>query len=80
MATVEKKKKFRRRKVCKFCANPEAKINFHDGQTLSMFVSDKGKIVSRRISGTCSKHQREMSRAIKRSRNIAVLSFSADTI
>ena len=70
-----KKKKFRRKKVCRICANSEVKINYKDAYSLSFFVTDKGKIVSRRISGICYGHQRELGKAIKRARNIALLPF-----
>jgi len=71
----DKKKKFKRRKVCRICTNPEIAISYRDLRTLTYFVSDKGKIVSRRISGICAKHQRQLSKAIKRSRNLALMPF-----
>ena len=70
-----KKRKPRRKKICRVCSNPEMNINYKDAKTLSYFISDKGKIVSRRISGICSKHQRELGRAIKRARNIALVPY-----
>ena len=76
MPVPDKKKKFRRKKVCRFCANKDMKFSHKDAQTLSFFISDKGKIISRRISGTCAQHQRDLSRAIKRARNIALLPFN----
>lgn len=70
-----KKKKFRRKKFCRICANPEIKLNYKDTRLLSYFITDKGKIVSRRISGICCKHQRNITNCIKRARNIALLPF-----
>lgn len=72
--------KFRRggrRKVCRFCADSEMKIDYKDPTTLRYFLTERGKMIPRRISGNCSKHQRELSLAIKRARNIALLPFTA---
>ncbi|HHV39368.1 MAG TPA: 30S ribosomal protein S18 [Tepidimicrobium sp.] len=72
-------RKFRpRRRVCSFCANKIETIDYKDVNTLKKYVTDRGKILPRRISGNCSKHQRELTRAIKRSRQIALLPYSAD--
>ena len=68
---------FRRRKVCKFCADKIDDINYKDVRMLSAFVAERGKIVPRRISGVCAPHQRRLSDAIKKARNIALLPFSA---
>ncbi|MBI5039156.1 MAG: 30S ribosomal protein S18 [Nitrospirae bacterium] len=67
---------FYRRRVCKFCVEKIPLIDYKDIQTLRGFVSDRGKIIPRRISGTCAKHQRELMTAIKRARNIAFLPFT----
>ena len=67
---------FRRRKVCRFCAEPEAPIDYKDTNLLRLFISERGKIVPRRISGTCAKHQRAMSVAIKRARILALVPFA----
>ncbi|NLJ78512.1 MAG: 30S ribosomal protein S18 [Tissierellia bacterium] len=72
-------RKFRpRKRICNFCANKIATIDYKDVNTLKKYVTDRGKILPRRISGNCSKHQRELTRAIKRSRQIALLPYSAD--
>jgi small subunit ribosomal protein S18 len=71
----DKKKRFQRKKVCHFCADKIPFIDYKDTKTLRSFVTDRGKIVPRRISGSCAKHQRELATAIKRSRNIALLPF-----
>jgi small subunit ribosomal protein S18 len=68
-----KKRPFQRRKVCRFCADKQITIDYKDPRTLRYFISERGKIIPRRISGNCSKHQREITEAIKRARNIALL-------
>jgi small subunit ribosomal protein S18 len=67
---------FARRKVCRFCADKQVPIDYKDPQTLKYFITDRGKIVPRRISGNCAKHQRKVSLAIKRSRMIALMPFT----
>ena len=71
-----KKKFFRRRKVCSFCADKNLSIDYKDPNLLARFITERGKIVPRRISGVCSKHQRSLSLAIKRSRVLALLPFT----
>ena len=65
-----------RRKVCQFCANKTTSIDFMDGETLKKYVSENGKILPRRMTGTCAIHQRELTTAIKRARQLAVLPFT----
>jgi small subunit ribosomal protein S18 len=72
-----KKQYFRRKKVCRFCVDKIDDINYKDVRLLSAFVSERGKIVPRRISGVCTPHQRRLSEAIKQARNIALLPFAA---
>ena len=67
---------FRRRRVCKFCAEKSESIDYKDTQTLRYFLTERGKIVPRRISGNCARHQRLLTDAIKRSRMIALLPFT----
>lgn len=67
---------FSRRKVCKFCADKNVPIDYKDPQTLKYFITDRGKIVPRRISGNCAKHQRKVALAVKRSRMIALMPFA----
>ncbi|MFP4016003.1 MAG: 30S ribosomal protein S18 [Halanaerobiales bacterium] len=64
-----------RSKSCFFCANKEKEIDYKDIRTLQRFVTDRGKIVPRRITGTCAKHQRAITREIKRARAIALLPY-----
>lgn len=66
---------FHRRKVCKFCTDSNMKIDYKDPGTLRHYVSEKGKIIPRRITGNCAGHQRELTIAIKRARAIALLPF-----
>ncbi len=67
-------KGFFKKKVCKFCAQ-KLVINYKDADTLRRFVTDRGKILPRRITGSCAKHQRELAVAIKRSRALAMLPY-----
>ena len=69
---------FRRRKVCKFCADKIDYVDYKDVKLLSSFVPERGKILPRRMFGTCAEHQRKLTLAIKRARNIALLPFAAD--
>ncbi len=75
-----RKAAYHRRKVCRFCADSSLAIDYKDFKTLRMFTTERGKIIPRRISGNCAKHQRMVSSAIKRSRNIALLPFTTSTI
>ncbi len=70
-------RRFRRRKICAFCADKSLSIDYKQPHILRKFVTDRGRIVPRRISGTCAKHQRRLSRAIKRARILAFLPFTA---
>jgi len=65
-----------RRKVCRFCADRELNIDYKDVKTLRNFVTERGKIIPRRIYGTCAKHQRELTEAVKRARQIALLPYT----
>ena len=67
----------RRRRVCRFCADKSIKIDYKDPQGIRYFITDRGKIVPRRISGNCARHQRQVCLAIKRARNIALMAFTA---
>lgn len=66
---------YHRRKVCRFCADKEMTIDYKDTRGLRYFITERGKIIPRRISGTCAKHQRALTLAIKRARMIALLPF-----
>ena len=67
---------FRRKKVCKFCTEKIDAIPYRDVRLLQGFVAERGKIVPRRLTGVCTKHQRRLTRAIKQARNIALLPFA----
>ncbi len=68
-----------RRKVCKLCLDKIRHVDYKDEKLLRRFVTDRGKIVSRRISGTCSRHQIQLSRAIKRARILAMVPYVGET-
>lgn len=68
-------KKFQRRRFCKFCAEKSPFIDYKDVRTLRAYLTERGKILPGRTTGTCAKHQRELTTAIKRARNIALLPF-----
>lgn len=68
----------RRRKVCQFCADKTKEIDYKDVDTLKKFVTERGKILPKRITGTCAMHQREVTRAIKRARIVALLPYTQD--
>ncbi len=67
---------FGRRKVCRFCAEKGLKVDFKDSNTLKYYVTERGKIIPRRISGNCAKHQRQVAVAIKRARMVAMLPYT----
>jgi small subunit ribosomal protein S18 len=67
-----------RRRGCTYCSDEAQKIDYKDPQALRYFVTERGKIVPRRISGACAKHQREIQIAVKRARNIALLPFTSN--
>ncbi|MBU0513285.1 MAG: 30S ribosomal protein S18 [Proteobacteria bacterium] len=78
MANIRKKRRsYHRRKVCRFCADGTMVIDYKDYRTLRYFTTERGKIIPRRISGNCAKHQRELTTAIKRARLLALLPFTA---
>ena len=68
----------RRKKVCIFCEDKIAYIDSKDSAKLRKFISERGKILPRRISGTCAKHQRDVNTAIKRARQVALLPYICD--
>ncbi len=66
---------YQRRKICRFCVDNGFEINYKNPKSLKQFITERGKIIPRRITGTCAKHQRQLTLAIKRSRQIALLPF-----
>lgn len=65
----------KRKKVCIFCADKVAYIDYKDTKKLTKFISERGKILPRRISGACAKHQRQITVAIKRARHVALMPY-----
>lgn len=81
----DKKKKrkprpLNRRRQCRFCADKKLVIDFKDGKALTAFTTERGKLVPRRISGNCAKHQREVTEAIKRARILALIPYTATQV
>jgi len=74
-----KKRIFHRKRVCRFCTDSEMIIDYKDVKVLRNFVTERGKIIPRRIFGTCASHQRQVCEAIKRARQIALLPYSGNT-
>ncbi len=71
----QNKKIFNRRKICRFCVDDGLTMSYKDPKALKQFITERGKIIPRRITGTCAKHQRELSTTIKRARHIALLPY-----
>ena len=67
-----------RKRVCSFCSDKEVKIDYKDVARLRKYITERGKILPRRISGNCAKHQRQLTVAIKRARNVALLPYTAE--
>ena len=68
----------RRKKVCQFCADKNATIDYKDVETLKKFITERGKLLPRRVTGTCSIHQRDITTAVKRARIAALLPYVAE--
>lgn len=69
----------RRRKICRFCENKITYIDHKDERIMRRFVNERGKLISRRISGNCAKHQRKLTLAIKRARVLAIMAFASES-
>ena len=67
-----------KKKVCMYCADKNLELDYKDAEKLKKFISEKGKILPRRVTGLCAKHQREVTVAVKRARQIAILPFTAE--
>lgn len=76
--TQKRRRSFFSQKICRFCSDNIEHINFYDIKLLKPLISERGKMVPSRISGTCAKHQRKLTEAIKRARNIALLPFTVE--
>ncbi|XOF35117.1 MAG: 30S ribosomal protein S18 [Candidatus Electrothrix sp. YB6] len=73
-----RRKVFYRRKVCRFCTDKEIVIDYKDAGTLKNFVTERGKIIPKRIYGTCAPHQRQLTEAIKRARHLALIPYTGN--
>lgn len=78
MARQEQQNK--KRRSCRFCDNDETYIDYKDERRLSRFISEQGKIIPKRITGNCAKHQRQLVQAIKRARHLALMPFVSESI
>jgi small subunit ribosomal protein S18 len=78
MARQEQQNK--KRRSCRFCDNDETYIDYKDERRLSRFISEQGKIIPKRITGNCAKHQRQLVQAIKRARHLALIPFVSESI
>lgn len=67
-----------RKKVCAFCKDKNKKIDYKDTETLKTFISERGKILPRRVTGACAAHQREITLAVKRARQVALLPYQVN--
>ncbi len=76
MAIQKKKGRFMRRKVCRFCEDKVEFVDYKDGKLLRMYLTERGKIIPRRISGNCAGHQRILSMALKRARQMALMPYT----
>ena len=74
-----KKRIFQRKRVCRFCTDSEMVLDYKEVKVLRNFVTERGKIIPRRIFGTCASHQRQVCEAIKRARHLALLPYSGNT-
>ena len=75
---IKKNRGRRKKRVCQFCYEKATTIDYKDGNKLKKFISERGKILPRRMTGTCSKHQRTLTVSIKRARHIAILPYTLD--
>lgn len=74
------RRRFQRKKFCRFCANKELIVDYKNIATLRHFITERGKIIPRRISGTCAKHQRALTRELKKARLMALIPFTTTQI
>ena len=77
-AAARKRRRFLRKKICRFCADKLALIDYKDVRRLRNLVTERGKIIPRRISGNCAGHQRQLTTAIKRARHLALMPFTLE--
>lgn len=77
---MARRKALQKKRICRFCADAELVIDYKDPKTLKYFTTERGKIIPRRISGNCAKHQRRVTIAIKRARQMALLPYIGQTV
>lgn len=77
---MELKVKLQKKRVCRICDGKDKYIDYKDDRRLSKFINEQGKIIPKRITGTCAKHQRKLVTAIKRARHIALVPYVSDTV
>ena len=77
---AKQEQQIKKRRTCRFCESKEIYIDYKDEKRLIRFISEQGKVIPKRITGTCAKHQRQLVQAIKRARHLALLPFVSDTI
>ena len=78
MEKMRRQTSIRRKKVCPFCADKISKIDYKDADLLNKYITERGKIIPKRMSGVCAIHQRELASAIKRARILALLPYARD--
>ncbi len=78
MSFDKKRGMSKRRKVCQFCSDKDATITYKDVDKLKKFITERGKILPRRVTGTCALHQRDVTKAVKRARIVALLPYTTD--
>jgi small subunit ribosomal protein S18 len=76
-ARRRERREYTKKKICRFCTDSSLKIDYKNYRLLRSFITERGRIIPRRISGNCAKHQRELTREIKRARHVALLPFTA---
>ena len=76
----KRRRTYIRKKICRFCADSSLKIDYKDPRTLRYFITERGKIIPRRISGNCARHQRQITLAIKRARHLALIPYTCQEI
>ena len=77
-AAMRRRRRFLRKKICRFCADKITLIDYKDGRRLRNLITERGKILPRRISGNCAIHQRQLTVAIKRARHLALMPFTVE--
>ena len=76
----QRRRYYSRPRVCQFCTDPSTKIDYKQAESMRRFITDEGKIRPRRQTGTCAKHQRQLAKAIKRARHVALLPFTGEVL